>query len=102
MGLSAKLPGLGAPEARWASSNTGATNTLTAVKNAQLAQSAVVVLGGGAATVLKGRGSLQDIDQMALFAPHTKLALQVKRVRDLAPAVERAFDAALGGVPGRG
>jgi acetolactate synthase-1/2/3 large subunit len=39
----------------------GVTNTITAVKNAQLAQSPVVLLGGAAPTVLRGRGALQDI-----------------------------------------
>ena len=29
-------------------------------------------MGGATATLLKGRGSLQDIDQMALFRPHVK------------------------------
>ncbi len=58
------IPGVAAVTA-----GPGATNTITAVKNAQLAQSPVVLLGGAAATVLKGRGALQDIDQMALFKP---------------------------------
>ncbi len=78
----------------------GLTNTITAVKNAQIAQSPVIVLGGAAATALKGRGSLQDIDQMALFAPHVKWARAVRRVRDLVPALERAFYEAQHGVPG--
>src|SRR6188508_3100927 len=43
----------------------GVTNTITAVKNAQMAQSPVIVLGGATATLLTGRGALQDIDQMA-------------------------------------
>jgi acetolactate synthase-1/2/3 large subunit len=41
----------------------GITNTVTALKNAQLAQSPVVLLGGAAPTLLQGRGALQDIDQ---------------------------------------
>ena len=44
----------------------GVTNTLTAVKNAQMAQSPVIVIGGAAPTALQGRGALQDIDQMSL------------------------------------
>ena len=40
----------------------GVTNTVTAVKNAQEAQQPIIVLGGATATVLRGRGSLQDID----------------------------------------
>src|SRR5574341_1293436 len=52
------IPGVAAVTA-----GPGLTNTVTAVKNAQLAQSPVIVLGGATATILKGRGSLQDIDQ---------------------------------------
>jgi len=78
----------------------GVTNTITAVKNAQLAQSPVVLLGGAAATALQGRGALQDIDQMALFKPHVKWSKAVKRVRDLGPAVQKAFQIAKSGVPG--
>lgn len=78
----------------------GVTNSVTAVKNAQMAQSPVVVLGGAAATLLQGRGALQDIDQMALMKPHVKWAAAVDRVRDVVPALEKAFTAAQSGVPG--
>ena len=78
----------------------GVTNTITAVKNAQLAQSPLILLGGATATLLRGRGALQDIDQMALITPHVKLAIAVKKVRDLAPALDRAFRVAQEGVPG--
>ena len=44
----------------------GVTNTITAIKNAQMAQSPILLLGGSTATLLKGRGALQDIDQMSL------------------------------------
>ena len=90
----------GRPGVAAVTAGPGATNTLTAVKNAQLAQSPVVLIGGAAPTVLKGRGALQDIDQRALFAPHVKRIRSVRRVRDLAPAVEEAFDVAAEGVPG--
>jgi acetolactate synthase-1/2/3 large subunit len=50
--------------------------------------------------MLKGRGALQDIDQLALIQPHVKLALSVQTVRDLVPSVERAFSEARSGVPG--
>lgn len=89
------IPGVAAVTA-----GPGATNTITAVKNAQLAQSPVVLLGGAAATALQGRGALQDIDQMALFKPHVKWAKAVTRVRDLAPTLMKAFQAARSGVPG--
>ena len=88
------IPGVAAVTA-----GPGATNTITAIKNAQLAQSPVVLLGGAAATILKGRGALQDIDQMALFKPHVKWAHAVTRVRDLAPTIRQAFQVARSGVP---
>ncbi|MCS7102145.1 MAG: thiamine pyrophosphate-dependent enzyme, partial [Burkholderiaceae bacterium] len=78
----------------------GVTNVITALKNAQLAQSPVVVLGGAAPTALQGRGALQDIDQRALVAPHVKRFLRVHRVRELAPAVTAALRIAGSGVPG--
>src|SRR5580700_7039432 len=55
------IPGVAAVTA-----GPGVTNTITAIKNAQLAQSPLVLLGGATATILRGRGALQDIDQMAL------------------------------------
>src|SRR5690606_37297721 len=78
----------------------GVTNVATAVKNAQMAQSPLVVFGGSTATLLKGRGALQDIDQLALMRPMTKWATTVKTVPALAPTVERACQIAMEGVPG--
>ncbi len=90
----------GTPGVAAVTAGPGATNTITAVKNAQLAQSPVVLLIGATATALKGRGSLQDIDQMALFKPHVKSIQAVRKVKDLPVAVEKAFRIALEGVPG--
>lgn len=78
----------------------GVTNTVTAIKNAQMAQSPIVLIGGAAATVLKGRGSLQDIDQISLMKPITKWATACKTVGDLGPTIERAIALAADGVPG--
>ncbi len=78
----------------------GVANAITAVKNAQLAQSSVVLLGGAAPTVLRGRGALQDIDQLALVRPHVKWAARARRVADLVPLLYRAVTAARSGVPG--
>jgi thiamine pyrophosphate-dependent acetolactate synthase large subunit-like protein len=89
------IPGVAAVTA-----GPGLTNTITPLKNAQLAQSPVLVLGGATATALKNRGALQDIDQMPLMTPHVKFARAVKRLRDLAPAVVEALEAADSGVPG--
>ncbi len=89
------IPGVAAVTA-----GPGVTNTLTAVKNAQQAQSPLILLGGASATVLRGRGSLQDIDQMTLIQPHVKYATSISRVRDIEPELRKAFQIAQEGVPG--
>jgi acetolactate synthase-1/2/3 large subunit len=76
------------------------TNAITALKNAQLAQSPLVLIAGATATILKGRGALQDIDQVALVRPHVKWHAAVRRVADLVPAIAEAFARAGRGVPG--
>ena len=90
----------GAPGVAVVTAGPGVTNALTALKNAQLAQSPLVLLGGAAPTALQGRGALQDIDQGPVVAPHVKLVKRVRRVRDLTPALEEAFAIARDGVPG--
>ncbi len=78
----------------------GVTNALTALENARLAQSPVILIGGATATFLKGRGSLQDIDQLASVKPHVKAVLAATRVTDVVPLMEEAIAASLAGVPG--
>ena len=78
----------------------GVTNTITAIKNAQMAQSPVLLIGGAAATLLKGRGSLQDIDQITLLKTYVKSAVSVKKTRDVLPTIANAFNTAISGVPG--
>jgi len=90
----------GIPGVAVVTAGPGVTNTVTAVKNAQMAQSPLVLIGGATATVLKGRGALQDIDQMRLMRPNVKWAASVTRLKDLGPVLERAFREAVAGVPG--
>ncbi|CAD6193545.1 unnamed protein product [Caenorhabditis auriculariae] len=78
----------------------GLTNTITAVKNAQMAESPLLLIGGAAPTLLKGRGALQDIDQMVLFKPLCKYAARVERLRDIVPTLKEAIKAAKSGCPG--
>lgn len=78
----------------------GVTNTLTALTNARMARSPMLLIGGATATVLRGRGSLQDIDQMAVIRPHVKHAERVSRVADIVHVLERALRVAREGVAG--
>lgn len=89
------IPGVAAVTA-----GPGVTNTLTAVKNAQLAQTPMLLFGGATATLLKGRGALQDIDQIALIQSAVKWHAQVSTVPALGPTVQRALEVAQEGVPG--
>jgi len=90
----------GRPGVAAVTAGPGATNTITALENARLAQSPVVVLVGAVATLLKGRGALQDIDQRALFRPHAKLVSSIRNVAEVTPALELALRTASSGVPG--
>lgn len=89
------IPGVAAVTA-----GPGLTNTMTAVTNARLAQSPLVVLGGATAGILKGRGSLQDIDQIALVRSQMKWSAVATRVRDIPRLLTIAFERAKAGVPG--
>lgn len=93
----ARLTGVGAAVV---TAGPGVTNTLTALTNAKMARSPMLLLGGATATVLRGRGSLQDIDQMAAIRPHVKFAERVDRVADIVFTLEHALRVAREGVPG--
>lgn len=78
----------------------GLTNTVTAVKNAQIAQSPILLLGGAASTLVQNRGALQAIDHLSLFRPLCKFCASVRRVRDIVPTLRTAMAAAQSGTPG--
>ena len=90
----------GTPGVALVTAGPGVSNTLTALKNAQLAQSPLILIGGAAPTALQGRGALQDIAQRPLVAPHVKACRLVRKVADLAPAVLWAYRLARSGLPG--
>lgn len=89
------IPGVAAVTA-----GPGVTNSITAIKNAQMANSPLILLGGAAATILKGRGALQDIELMKLFKTLVKWATTIKQYCDIIPLIEEAFDVAKSGIPG--
>ncbi|XP_063799034.1 2-hydroxyacyl-CoA lyase 2 isoform X2 [Pseudophryne corroboree] len=78
----------------------GLTNTVTAIKNAQMAESPLLLIGGAAATLLQGRGALQDIDQLSLFKPICKFCASVRTVREIIPVLRKALAEAQSGTPG--
>ncbi len=90
----------GVPGVAAVTAGPGVTNTMTALRNALLAQSPLVLLGGATAGILRGRGALQDIDQLELVRGSVKWARRVRRVRDIPERVSEAFYMARSGVPG--
>ncbi|TVQ88978.1 MAG: thiamine pyrophosphate-binding protein [Deltaproteobacteria bacterium] len=87
----------GVPGVAAVTAGPGVTNTLTALYNAYMAETPLLLLGGAAATVLKGRGSLQDIEQLPIVRPMVKEAVRVTRVRELGPTLERLLHVAMEG-----
>src|SRR6185369_300165 len=79
----------GVPGVAAVTAGPGVTNAMTAIKNAQMAQSPLLIFGGATATILKGRGSLQDIDQLSIMRPVTKWATSIATVPALGPTVTR-------------
>ena len=90
----------GVPGVAAVTAGPGVTNSLTALKNAQMAQTPLILLGGAAPTVLKNRGALQDIDQLSLLKSIAKMAVTIRRNCDVIPVIEKAFEVSRSGVPG--
>lgn len=65
-----------------------------------MAGSPLLLLGGAAATLLKGRGALQDIEQRDILNSVCKDTFTVNTVRDIVPTLRKAIAAAKEGVPG--
>jgi len=78
----------------------GVTNCITALRNAQLAESGFVLIGGASPLLLKGRGSLQDVEQLGLLKGVCKNVLGCSRVKDIANVVSKAIVLSQAGVPG--
>eukprot|EP00300_Choanocystis_sp_HF-7_P023971 c25364_g1_i1.p1 GENE.c25364_g1_i1~~c25364_g1_i1.p1 ORF type:complete len:617 (+),score=136.82 c25364_g1_i1:39-1853(+) len=90
----------GTPGVAIVTAGPGVTNTVTAVKNAEMAQSPLIIVGGAAATLLKGKGALQDVNQLDLMKPIVKWATSVNTVGEISPTLQKAFAEASSGVCG--
>jgi acetolactate synthase-1/2/3 large subunit len=86
VGKLTRVPGLAVLTA-----GPGVTNGVSAVTQASFSGSPLVVVGGRAPTNRWGMGSLQELDHPPLLAPVTKSSRTVRRVGDIAGAVDEAF-----------
>lgn len=90
----------GTPGVAVVTAGPGVTNSLTALVNANMAQSPLIVFGGASATILRGKGALQDIDQLSLIKHAVKSLFSIKKICELTSTIESAFKIALSDVPG--
>ncbi len=78
----------------------GATDGVTGIANAWRANSPILVFGGQGPLVNTRRGSLQEMDHVAVMRPITKWAEACYQTDRLAEYVEEAIRFALSGNPG--
>ncbi len=78
----------------------GVTDAVTGVANAFSARSPLLLIGGAAPLALRGRGALQDVEQVALLRPITKGAWSVPETRQIPEVLTTAIRTALSGRPG--
>ncbi|CAK5080127.1 unnamed protein product [Meloidogyne enterolobii] len=80
--------------------DAGVTNTITSLKNAQLAESPVILLAGAAPSLMKGKGALQDIDQIPIIQSMCKFTARIINVGDIVPTLREAISVSQSGTPG--
>ena len=91
---------LGRPGVCFAASGPGVTNLITGVGNAYLDAVPVVALGGASAISQDGMGAFQEMDQVGMFKPITKMSERVKDARRIPEIINKAFRVATSGQPG--
>ncbi len=81
-------------------SGPGATNTVTAIADAAMDSTPIVILTGQVNTHAIGNDAFQEADMVGITRPCTKYNILVKDVNDLAQALKEAFYIASSGRPG--
>lgn len=90
----------GEPGVAVVTAGPGVTNVVTAVANASSACCPMILIGGKSPLVNWERGSLQELDQVALMSPITKWARTVVETRRIPEYLDVAFRQATSGKPG--
>ena len=90
----------GKPGVVLVTSGPGATNTVTAIVDAYMDSTPLVILTGQVPTKMIGNDAFQEADVVGITRPCTKYNILVKDVNDLAQAVKEAFYIATSGRPG--
>lgn len=91
---------LGRPGLCMGASGPGTINLTTGLANALIDCAPVVALGGASPLTHFGKGSFQEIDQLAIMKPVTKWAERVLEPRRIPEYIHLAFKTAMSGKPG--
>lgn len=83
-----------------ATSGPGATNLVTGIATAYMDSIPVVFITANVAASSLGKDGFQEIDIKGVTIPITKHNYIVKRAKDIAPTIRRAFEIAKEGRPG--
>lgn len=78
----------------------GVTDAVTGVANAWRANSPMLIIGGQGPFANRGKGSLQEMDHVALMRPITKWADACYQTERLPEYIELAMRHAISGIPG--
>ncbi|MCD8294781.1 MAG: biosynthetic-type acetolactate synthase large subunit [Clostridia bacterium] len=84
----------------FATSGPGATNLVTGIATAYMDSVPLVAVTGNVGINFLGRDSFQEVDTTGITIPITKHNFIIKDVKDLAPAIRRAFHIANSGRKG--
>ena len=90
----------GKPGVLLVTSGPGATNTVTAIADAFMDSTPMIILTGQVPTHLIGNDAFQEADVVGITRPCTKYNILVKHVEDLAQTIKEAFYIASSGRPG--
>ena len=88
------------PSVCMAASGPGVINLCTGVAHAYIDGAPMVICGGSSSVSGFGRGTFQDIDQVAIMKPMTKFAERVYKLSRIPEHVHNAFERAMTGKPG--
>jgi acetolactate synthase I/II/III large subunit len=90
----------GEPGVALVTAGAGFGNALGALISAQASESPLLLLSGDSPRAQDGTGAFQEMDQVAMSKPVTKLALRVSAANKLGPDVTLALCTAQAGRPG--
>lgn len=90
----------GRPGVALVTAGPGVTDTVTALANAQRSGTPLVCLGGAGPHALADKGSLQDMDSVALMRSVSKWSVRVTETSRIVEYVDSAFRVAQNNTPG--